>query len=68
MMIKIDLSTYDKYVDIKVDVDGVKHDLGFQNVIFAKEILNSLEDSVAELINCIESIELMAELKGADNA
>lgn len=52
----IDFKTYnyDKYVDIKIEVDGIMHDLGFHNEEQSKHLLIILEDAVEDLRGSIE--------------
>ena len=54
-MIEFDSRNYDKYIVASIKVDGVEHDLGMMNEIWATEVLKNLEDAVDDLKTSMSS-------------
>ena len=53
---KIVIRKYEDYIDIKMEIDNMKHDLGFHNRKEAAIIALVLSDAAEEIMNIVEKI------------
>tara|TARA_R110002167_G_C12164942_1_gene602867 strand:- start:274 stop:477 length:204 start_codon:yes stop_codon:yes gene_type:complete len=63
---KILTRTFSKYINVEVEVDSGKFDLGFHSVEEAKELRDHLQEQINDINDQVERIESLVSITKAE--